>query len=790
MQKMKSSLVGPTRVMPRFWQTYSVLFAIAALPSTARPAGVSPSVDPDTSLQEIVVTAEKRSESALRTPIALSTYTGDNLQEQQVISIASLQNLDPSVNFSKSAFGGWPFVVIRGVSTSDGTSGSTPGISFNVDGIPLNRGFEQTTAFLDVERIEVLKGPQGTLYGQSSTGGTLNVITNKPQNELQASADVTVGNYNTRRTTAMVNLPIAGWLAVRAAVNSNKHDGYIVPSDGSTPTSDADDWTSRVSLLGSFTDDVSLLLTVTNGHLGGAGGGSVNWDTLQSNPTGSRQRVVYGGNPFPSYDDDTFSNFAAQFNWTLGPVQLTYVGGYLNYTANEQQASTNNPLGNTPPPCPCFVAGPPAYTWLHQGSHTLTDSHELRLANSAPGFADWVVGVNWYHEHIHDDNHLWYTPYAPGTAPTVTDSVNFFDFLSNTIRTSKAAFGQTTLHLSEQWDVTAGLRYTLDSLESPGTQAFAPYSFTTFSPWPDTLGNPCVAPAACIGDPSGGSQRDHKITYRVGAAYHFTGSQMLFANVATGFKPGGFTNLDPTTGQPGPYKAEQLTAYEVGYKGRPASNLEINSDLFYYNYSERLITGGVIPPGGGRPVIGLTTAPARIYGWESDLTYRPTHADEVKLSAALLKAYYSKDLLEVDAAGVTQNLRGKALDTTPKFAATLAYDHEWTLSGGATFRAGLQTKYSSSYEETDVQNAVQYKQRQFTRSNADIRFTDATGKFYVGAFVQNIENRLQINANPSGFVNAPGFVPQPGPNGSLVPDAATVTVTDPRTWGFTAGVKF
>jgi len=113
MQKMKSSLVGPTRVMPRHWQTYSVLFAIAALSSTARPASVSPSLDPDTSLQEIVVTAEKRSESALRTPIALSTYTGDILQEQQVISIASLQNLDPSVNFSKSAFGGWPFVVIR-----------------------------------------------------------------------------------------------------------------------------------------------------------------------------------------------------------------------------------------------------------------------------------------------------------------------------------------------------------------------------------------------------------------------------------------------------------------------------------------------------------------------------------------------------------------------------------------------------------------------------------------------------------------------------------------------------
>jgi len=758
----------------------SALAALGALPLPSLAAGtnaVSPSTsEPSITLDEIVITAEKRSEMALRTPVALSTYTGENLKEQQVISVASLQNLDPSVNVSKSAFGGWPFVVIRGVSTSDGTSNSTPGIAFNVDGIPLNRGFEQTTAFLDIERIEVLKGPQGTLYGQSSTGGTLNVITNKPKNGLEASADVTVGNYNTRRINAMVNLPLTGRIAVRAAINSNKHDGYIIPNDGSTPTSDQDDFTSRVSLLGNFNDDVSLLLTQTNGHLGGAGAGAVNWDTLHSAPTGGRQRIVYGGNPFPSYDDDSFSNFAAQFNWAIGPVQLTYVGGYLNYSANEQQASTNNPLGNSTFP------GLPAYQALHIGSHTRTDSHELRLANQAPGFADWVVGINWYRELIDPDNtRLWVAPSPvlgppppPGTAPTLADSMNIFDFLSNTSRTAKGVFGQTTLHLSEQWDVTLGLRYTLDSLENPGTQAFGPF---------DVNDNYCIAPAPCIGFPDGGSQKDHKITYRVGGAYHFTDTQMLFADVATGFKPGGFNNLDPTTGQPGPYKAEQLTAYELGYKGRPVGNLEINSDLFYYDYSAHQATSGVLLPGSSFPIIGTVVAPTVIYGWESDLTYKLSYADELKLSATLLKSYY-KDLPEVDANGVVRNLRGKSLDTTPRAAATLTYAHEWTLSGGGTFRAQAQTKYSSSYVETDVQNAIQYTQPSFTRSSIDVRYTEASGKFYVGAFVQNLENKLQINSNPSGFV------PGPGADNSTVPNAATVTVTDPRTWGFMTGVKF
>jgi iron complex outermembrane receptor protein len=91
---------------------------------------------------------------------------------------------------------------------------------------------DQPAAFFDLERVEVLKGPQGTLYGQSSTGGALNIITNKPKNELEASADVTVGDYNTRRTTAMINLPITGGIALRAAVNSNKRDGFLIPADG------------------------------------------------------------------------------------------------------------------------------------------------------------------------------------------------------------------------------------------------------------------------------------------------------------------------------------------------------------------------------------------------------------------------------------------------------------------------------------------------------------------------------------------------------------------------------
>jgi len=174
-----------------------------------------------------------------------------------------------------------------------------------------------------------------------------------------------------------------------------------------------------------------------------------------------------------------------------------------------------------------------------------------------------------------------------------------------------------------------------------------------------------------------------------------------------------------------------------------------------------------------------------IYGWENDLTYKPTRADELRVSATLLKSRY-KDVVE-PLHGIVSNpvsFNGKSLDDTPTIAAILGYGHEWTFAAGGTFRAHAEVKYSSSYVKADLSDAVQYTQRSFTRSNADIRYTDASGKFYVGAFVLNIENELQITSDPVDFF------PGPDSSNSSIPNAAVVTVTDPRTWGFTAGVRF
>jgi iron complex outermembrane receptor protein len=727
-------------------------------------------------LEEVVITAEKRTESALTTPIALAVYDSENLKENQIISVADLQNIDPVLNISKGGFG--DTITIRGVTSVDGTSKGTPGIAFNIDGIPINRGYEQQEAFFDLDSVEVLKGPQGTLYGASSTGGALNIITAKPKEVFEASSDVTVGDYNTRRTTDMINVPVTDTIALRAAVNYNYHDGYDILADGQPYTNGENDLTTRVSGLIKFTPDMNLLLQETAGNIGGPGAGGVNYDTLLGSPTGSAQRVVYDS-PFQQLLDDTFSNFNAQFNWALGPVHLTYVGGYLNYSANEYSASTNNPIANGAGD----GSGPATYNWRDYRGHFLTDSHELRLANEKPGALDWVVGANWFRENIHESDHNW-SAAAPSadSLPTIADSLNGIDPLNNTIHTAKGVFGQATWHATSEWDFTGGLRYTQDSLNRYGTFAPGP------GPWPNQSGGVCVAPENCVGGPNNGAETDSKLTYRANVAYHFTPTQMLYVTVASGFKGGGFNDFcapvpPATVGGPCPYGPESLTSYEVGYKGRPLENFEFDSDLFYYDYAERQFSQLVNVDGSF--IIDSVLAPAVIEGWENTFVFRPTHADELSINIALLKSHYES--LETYSpfgppagipGSIPVSMAGITLNDTPSFAGTLAYAHTFALTDGGSLKVHATIKYSSSYLQDNIGPYIPYTQPAFSRSNADIRYTNPTGKVYVGAFVTNIENKLQITGPPAS------------PNYSGVPGAAPVGTTDPRTWGFTAGVKF
>ncbi len=758
----------------------SVCAQQSATPMTASAVGGE--------MQEIVVTAEKVSEPLSKTPIALDAFSGTELQSRGVVSISDLQNLEPELNVGQSPAGA--NISLRGVSSTDVTSKGNQDIAFNVDGIYNGRPREQGLAFFDVDRVEVLRGPQGTLYGHSATGGAINVITNKPQDTFSVSTSFEIGDFNTRRATGVINVPLSSTLDVRIAANFNDRDGYLNPVLGNTYTlstperslNDEDNHTVRSSVLWKPADTLSLLATYTIGQIGGAGS---DYGALYDRYTevGSSARAVYY-NPMGTAVDDTFRNLNAELNVELGPVHLTYAGAYDRYEAHDNDdASTFDPNAGG------------SYTWRnYQGDYT-TDSHEIRFSNSTPGFLDWVAGANYYREFLMEHDQNWATYVAPSPAN------NCYSYAPNLLygcnnpnpiivgpseHKSEGAFGQVNLHLTDVFKLTLGARYSHDSMFRNATvDGGGGQPLTCFPP------NDCVNG----GEPDVGSESSSKVTWRVGLDYQLTPNQMVYGYVATGYKPGGFN--DPGYGETKTttYGPENLTAYELGYKGRILPNLQLSTDVYYYDFSKSQVTAAqFFGFGTAGPIILIYTkvAPATLYGWETSLHYNISQTDLVDATLALERAYYGQ--LGVGFIASQQiDWTGKSLDNVPRASGTLAYEHRYFMADSGYISARIQTKISSSYYESDLAGSgnvspfgaaytvqpAQYQQALYHRSDFTIGYTSGSGKYDVYGFVRNIENKLQMTSVPQNLAFR-----------SVSPDAVSVVTTAPRTLGVHIDAKF
>jgi len=707
--------------------------APAAIPGASKTEQPPKANEPKAkNLQEIVVTALKTAQPASKTPAALSVIGGEQLKTQGITSVTQIGDVAPGVIMGRDPFG--VNINIRGVTTTDQTSKGEQGIGFYVDGVPIRRPLVMGLSFFDIDHVEVLRGPQGTLYGGATTGGVINVVTKKPEQQLDASADVEIGNFGTHRENAMVNIPVSSIFALRAAVNANDRDGYLRLNDGSKARNDEHDRSARIQGLFTFSDDTSLLLGVTGNRVTGVGYGTVPLDNVLDNGSGAAQRTGYG-NPFGGRLDDYHRAFDTTFKTAFGDIALTYVGGVSNYSAHEQTSATADPADNPSP------FGQAQYAWRNYRGHFKTYSNELRFSNRTPGTIDWVAGISYVDEDIHESDH---NLNAPVSDPTIAASVNAIDPVNETTHKSGGVFGQVTWHFNEQWAASAGARYSSDRLKRVGTFAAGP--------------SPGCADALqdCIGGPNNGSEKDTKATYRLGVQYFLTPQQMFYGSVATGYKPGGFNDFDPKTLSVAPYASEQLTAYELGYKGHPSDSLHFDSDIFYYDYARDQISSLTMVA--GLPIVYTRSIPATIYGWENELTWQATRDDRLTASASFERARYDRFMT-----GLNTNVdwSGRSMDKTPHAVVKVGYSHEWAMASGAYVDLHLSSQYSSGYYVSDFVNAIQYRQKPFTRSEADLTYTSPSDRYWVQVFAKNIENEVQLTSvggNYDAGISDPRYV--------------------------------
>lgn len=677
-------------------------------------------------LESIVITARKIAEPASKAPIAVTAISSEVLKDAGVVGVSDIGNVAPGVIMGRDGFG--VNINIRGVTTTDTTSKGLPGVAFNVDGVAISRPVAQGLSFFDIDHVEVLRGPQGTLYGKSTTGGAVNVITAKPEFEDQGSLVGEIGNFNTRRLEAVVNKQVSESVAIRVAANTNDRDGFLKPDDGSPARNDQHDRALRLSALFKLAPETTLLLSGTQAKVSGVGFSTVPGFEKRVGGTYDDQSKVFG-NPFGGNINEQYNRFNAELNIGLGPATITYVGSRSTFDTDDFTSTTYDPATNRN-----------QYAWRHYVGHNVETSHELRFANSKPGKLNWVVGLNYSDESVGESDH---NLNAPVSNPTVAASTNGIDPVNNTTHDSTGVFGQATWSLTDQMSLLLGARQSTDKTARVGTFAAGP------SP---SCSN---ALADCIGGPNNGDQSATVMTYRVGVNYQLTPDQLLYSAAATGYKPGGFNDFDPRTNGTAPYDPEELISYEIGYKGRITKNLQFNSNLYYYDYKKDQISS--LANINGSFVIYTRSVPTTLYGWENELVYRASENDMIRGSLSFSHSSYGNFM-----AGLFQNVdwSGKSLDKTPSTVISVSYDHKWRLQSGATIKGRVGMRYSDGYLVSDFVGAVQYKQDAFTKTDLSLTYTSSDTLFYVQGFVNNIEDKFQmtsVGGNNDFGVTTPRF---------------------------------
>jgi iron complex outermembrane receptor protein len=723
------------------------LIAGIAHAQTAEPSGAAATYkDPD-ALEEIVVTALKRTSDVQMTPAALDVVSDTQIANSNLNNISAIANLAPALNFGIGN-GIYTLMTIRGVSSQDLSELGDPAVAFSVDGEYIDRPLNLSAALFDVSRIEVLRGPQGTLYGRNSTAGAVNIITNAPADSFSAGVTGSVGNYSQGGAQGYVNIPLAEWIAVRVSAVYDGHDGYTDTERGRV-LDDEDLKAGRIRVLLTPTSALSLLITGETVHNDGGGPNSIGVlvtgapGTLPNNVLVTPPSRTFAPVGIDPHVNTVENDVRAEVNYDFAWARLTDIVGYRRTSLEQLQ----NFSGTSE-----FVLdylGGAAYQTL---------GNELRLTNAAGSPVNWQLGYYYFDENQQIDS-------AVSTALpfAVRDETHTIDFdYPNVNAKSNALFGETTVPLGAGFSATAGVRYTEDKKSRTGTENIL--DVVPFILSQGRLVNYLPLPAD-------GSVKDSKVTYNAVLDWNWAASNMLYTKVSTGYKSGGFTTVNS-------YGPESLTAYEVGSKNRFFDDrLQLNADGFYYNYRNQQVQT-FVAANGGDAASTVNAASSREYGVEFDAVAAVTKADRLRMSVDYLNTRFNQftaALTGYGAVNLPVDLAGQPLPYAPTWTLGAGYSHDWTASWGVV-RGEVHTAYKTNYYlATGAFRSLQ--QPGYSDTDASLTYTSPSQMWEVTAYGRNLEDHRVYSG---GF-----FAATP-----TVPGLFVFQLAAPRTYGLRATVRF
>jgi iron complex outermembrane receptor protein len=722
----------------------STLAVALSTPAMAQDAGADAAATDNGNT--IIVTANKREQNLQDVPLSVTAIDGEQLEALGVTDLSTLDRLVPGLQFGQSGNDARP--AIRGARTDNVSNQQDPVISFFVDGIYRSRTSQALAAFVDVQRVEVLRGPQGTLYGRNSFGGAVNVISNLPVNDLLFGSAITVGNYDRIRAEGFFNAPLSDTLSARISVAMDSHDGYVKNTfDRSNDIRDKDDTYVRAQLRWEPTDQLDATLRASLWRQGGNGGSDFGYFNAGTpiNPGGGtftyaevltttlerRNPRVGGGNspsdagPFSIARDTDFQLDTEQktldfeANYDFGVAAAKVLIGYADFrTFRTADADLS-----------IFPSG-----FEYQDDRAKTFSQELQFNSTGSGPFQWTVGAF----HLTDDtvgifafDRIFATDAVTNrpiqTTPAPTSDFNSFAEVDTD---SLAFYGQATYSLTDAIRATGGVRWTRD------TKDFSRLTNSTFT-------NPVVF----TGTPFRDSATFKKVTWRAGLEADITPDNLLYATASTGFQAGGFNNsADAITGGAS-FDEQEVTAYEIGSKNTFADGaLTANLSLYWNDFSGLLANQSVNtgPPSNTVLTISTNAGSARAKGAELELRYRPDDNLNINLGLTYNDTEYRNYQVREAITGTTQNLRGNRIALTPDFTANLGADYIVEMAGGATITPGFNLYYSSQFSTTDVDYAFA-EQGAYAKLDLSVTYTSGNGNWSLQAFGRNVTDEEIFN---------------------------------------------
>jgi iron complex outermembrane recepter protein len=745
-------------------------------------------------LQEVVVVAERRSEKLQDVPIAVTAISASDLIDRGVRQAGDITDVVPNMLLNLP-YGpeAQPTFTLRGVTTQDFSENQSSPIAMYVDEVYKPVGAVQALQTYDLERVEVLRGPQGTLYGKNATGGAVNFYTRNPSlSDYDGYVTVGAGNYSLVTGQAAVGGPIVddrlGW---RAAALYEKRDGWvnsIVP--GVEPLNGVDAAAGRLSFLGKPNDDLNVLFKIFMSKSGGTPYGA---HALNNDPNVTLFNGNIGwfdnGAKYAVHKEILDDGASLKIDWQLPHATLTSVTGFDYGRWYEKSDDGGLPITG---PATARLDDPNTYF-----SSVNAFSEEIRLASRDSGAFGWLAGLYYGREsthatvqfHFFDGYQCCFFPPAGSPAPTPLwgfDEYNNFD----QIKDSRAVFVNLTYAMTPQVTLRGGLRYTKDKVTIENFYALEGGLGTmplgndpnvdAGTWWTQTIGNPALYPPPLPGNPPTAPRTSfqqglspqgfgvvptfgddtNNVSGKVGADWRVNEQVLAYLSISQGYRGVAFNgqayndNSELTFAAP-----EKLTSYELGAKTEFWNRRGIfNATLFHYDYTNQQFLDAFSLPGGLGTGFRTTNAPkSRVDGAEFEFQVKATTDLQIMANLGLMHSKYVDLTLhqgECVVAGTGPNCTGggipricctgNQLIQAPDYNAMIGVDWRFLRLAAGDLRLYADGNwYGKQY--FDAFNTERDAQGAYGVANARLSF-DSTGKsgYAIGLWIKNITNRQYL----------------------------------------------